>query len=255
MLEKTSENDNPVYWSQGNLQGCSWLILVKGSGGASEERELVRGLTFSSSIKPFHINSGMWQVLKSMPQSTSFLTSGSCYPEMSLKELKLQTKASLTKRSNRLITFISWREMTRGKWPWFYILCVINGGEPPKGTRASERLLKIDLCKSMSAAGWLWERTWDQLGTKFKGFWWAWFLLRCSWWRWSNWYCPLNLKIYLDNWNYFACLTEVSVEATVTEYFGRFSCCNENVKCFEDSNAKILHAGVFDTLQQLRIEG
>lgn len=53
MLEKTSENDNPVYWSQGNLQGCSWLILVKGSGGASEERELVRGLTFSSSIKAF----------------------------------------------------------------------------------------------------------------------------------------------------------------------------------------------------------
>lgn len=43
--------------------------------------------------------------------------------------------------------------MTKGKWPGFYVLCVINEGECSKGTCVSERLLKIDLFKSTSAVG------------------------------------------------------------------------------------------------------
>lgn len=63
---------------------------------------------------------------------------------------------------------------------------------------------------------------------------------------------PLNLRIYLENGGDFACLTEVAVEATVTEYFGKFNYCNENVECSEDSHAKILHTEVFDTVKQLK---
>lgn len=49
-----------------------------------------------------------------------------------LERIKVQTKASLTQRSNRLITFTSWSEMRKGKWPGFYVLCVINKGDPSK---------------------------------------------------------------------------------------------------------------------------
>lgn len=122
------------------------------------------------------------------------------------------------------------------KWRWAFKrnLCVWKIAENRKYIFLKAHLLLDDYRKEHEIS----------LPLKLEGLWQAQFLLRCSWWRWSNWYCPLNLRIYLENGSDFASLTEVAVGATVTGYFGRFNCCNENVKCSEDSYAKILHTRV-----------
>lgn len=143
---------------------------MKGSGGASKGGKLVRGLRFSvSSVKAFLHK--FRNVTSVKVNATIYFLFNFCFmlPWSALKRIKVQTKASFTKRSNSLITFTSWREMAKRKWPGFYVLCVINECKPSKWTCVSERLLKIDLLKSMSTVGWQQERIWDQLATEDQG--------------------------------------------------------------------------------------
>lgn len=125
---------------------------MKGSGGASKGKELVRGLRFNS-IKAFLHK--FRNVTSVKVNATIYFLFNFCFtlPWSVLKRIKVQIKASLTKRSNRLIRFTSWKEITKGKWPGFYVLCVINESEPSKGTHVSERLLKIDLFKARVLLG------------------------------------------------------------------------------------------------------